>query len=285
MTAAEKQKPLFEKGEIPELEAKPFLKWAGGKRRLAPQMMKHLPKNYSGRYFEPFLGGGAFFFALKPDSAVLADVNRRLIRTYSGVRYDVERVIHRLSRCPFEKEFFLQLRTRNIDHAKCDTEVACWLIYLNKTAFNGLYRVNRSGGFNVPWGKYKNPTICDAPTLRAASLVLRRAEFMCADFEEAVKGARAGDLVYFDPPYVPTNATANFTGYTKDKFNLDEQVRLRDVALALKSRDVHVMLTNSDTRTVRELYSAEFKIHRLQARGSVAANKKSRGKRIDLLMT
>lgn len=263
---------------------KPFLKWAGGKRQLAPQLLGHVPA-YSGRYFEPFVGGGAFFFALQPDAAVLADINQRLIRTYGGVRYDIEAVIAKLSDCPFTKDFFLELRSEDVDAHKCDTDVARWLIYLNKTAFNGLYRVNKSGGFNVPWGKYKNPTICDAKTLRAASLMLRRAQLVCGDFEHAVRDAKKGDLVYFDPPYVPRSSTSNFTSYSKDKFNLNEQVRLRDVALELKEHGVHVMITNSNTKTVRELYSEDFKIHRLKARSSVAAKSKSRGERVDLLIT
>jgi DNA adenine methylase len=265
--------------------AKPFLKWAGGKRQLVPQLLAHVPA-YSGRYFEPFVGGGAMFFALEPGHAVLGDTNRRLIRAYGGVRYNVEGVIAKLSGYPFDKGFFLELRGKDIDACKDDVEVACWLLYLNKTAFNGLYRVNRNGGFNVPWGKYKNPTICDAENLRAVSNALRCADFVCGDFEYAVRGAKEGDLVYFDPPYVPSSSTSNFTSYTEGKFNLNEQVRLRDVALKLKDRGVHVMLTNSNTSVVRDLYGLdEFKLRRINARGSVAAKGKSRGKRVDLLIT
>lgn len=264
--------------------AKPFLKWAGGKRKLVAQLLSRVPTSWTGRYFEPFLGGGAMFFALDPDKAVIGDINRRLIRAYEGVRYDVEAVIEKLKGYPFSREFFLELRAKNIDDCKDDTEVACWLIYLNKTAFNGLYRVNKSGGFNVPWGKYKNPTICDEKNLRVVSLVLRRAEFVCGDFEYIVRDTRKGDLVYFDPPYVPTSSTSNFTSYSKDKFNLNEQIRLRDCAIRLKQEGVHVMVTNSDTLAVRELY-ADFKVHRLTTSGSIAAQSSSRGRRIDLLMT
>lgn len=267
------------------VDAKPFLKWAGGKRQLVPQLLKHVPA-YSGRYFEPFVGGGALFFALQPDAAVLADVNRRLMRAYGGVRYDVDGVIERLQNYPFDKDFFLQLRAKDIDAQIDDVEVACWLIYLNKTAFNGLYRVNRKGGFNVPWGKYKNPTICDEKNLRAVSCALRRAELLCGDFEHAVRNAKKGDLVYFDPPYVPTSDTSNFTSYSEHKFDLNEQVRLRDLALRLKDKGVHVMVTNSNTKTARDLYGLdEFKIRRVKARGSVAATTSSRGERVDLLIT
>jgi DNA adenine methylase len=266
------------------VDAKPFLKWAGGKRKLVAQLLSRVPTSWTGRYFEPFLGGGAMFFALNPDTAVLGDINQRLMRAYGGVRYDVEVVIEKLKGYPLSKEFFLELRAKNIDDCKDDTEVACWLIYLNKTAFNGLYRVNKNGGFNVPWGKYKNPTICDEKNLRAVSLVLRRAEFVCGDFEYVVRDARKGDLVYFDPPYVPTSSTANFTSYSEGKFNLNEHVRLRDCAIRLKEEGVHVMVTNSDTLAVRELW-ADFKVRRLATSGSIAAQSASRGRRIDLLMT
>jgi DNA adenine methylase len=277
-----RQQPLFDGGD--GVDAKPFLKWAGGKRQLSPQMLKHVPA-YSGRYFEPFVGGGAFFFALQPTVAVLADINGRLVRAYGGVRYNVEAVIEKLRGYPFDKDFYLKLRAEDVDGYKDDVDVACWLIYLNRTGFNGLYRVNRNGGFNVPWGKYKNPTICDAENLRAVSNMLRCAEFICGDFEHAVCGAKEGDLVYFDPPYMPSSSTSNFTSYAEGKFNLNEQVRLRDVALSLKSRGVHVMLTNSNTKAVRDLYGLdEFKIRRVKARGSVAAKGKSRGERIDLLI-
>lgn len=266
-----------------DVQAQPFLKWAGSKRQLAPQLLKHVPRNYSGRYFEPFVGGGAMFFSLMPERAVLADTNERLIRTYRAVASDVESVIHGLGTYPIDKRFFLELRTKPVDECPSDVEVACWLIYLNKTAFNGLYRVNKKGIFNTPWGKYKNPKTCDEPRLRAAALMLRRAEIRCCDFNEAVADAQKGDLVYFDPPYVPRTSTANFTSYTRDGFGLNDQIRLRDCAAELKRRGVHVMLTNSDTPIVRELYE-DFDVRRLSARGSVAASHKSRGKRTDLLV-
>jgi len=263
--------------------AKPFLKWAGGKRQLAPQLLKHVP-SFTGRYLEPFVGGGAFFFALRPAAAVLGDINRRLVRSYIGVRDDVEDVVAELSKYPLDKEFYLKLRAEDVDAYVSDSKVAAWLIYLNKTAFNGLYRVNRKGGFNVPWGKYRNPTICDAGNLRAVSLALRHAKIVCSDFDIVLAEAKRGDLVYFDPPYVPTSSTSNFTSYSEGKFNLNEQVRLRDCAIRLKQRGVHVMITNSNTQVVRDLY-IDFTIRRLKARGSVAAKSKSRGERIDLLIT
>lgn len=277
-----RQKSLF--GTLPDIRAKPFLKWAGGKRQLAPQLLAHVPE-YNGRYFEPFVGGGAMFYALKPKTAVLNDTNERLIRTYRAVQSDVEAVIYGLKSYTADKEFFLEMRQKPIDATPSDVEVACWLIYLNKTGFNGLYRVNRKGCFNIPYGRYENPVLCDEVTLRASSLMLRRAELSCVDFEAVVKGARKKDLVYFDPPYHPVSESSDFTAYTKEGFGLNDQIRLRDCALALKARGVHVMITNSNCKAVRELYvSDEFRIHRLQARGSIAANKDSRGARVDLLI-
>jgi len=229
---------------------RPFVKWAGGKRQLLPQLLSHVPEKF-GRYFEPFVGGGALFFALRPPSAVLTDVNERLIRTYRGVRNDVDGVIRRLEEFRHEESFYYQQRDRDID-AGTDADVAAWFIYLNKVGFNGLYRVNRNNRFNVPFGRHKNPTICDEATLRACSAALQKAHLEKTDFADAVADAVEGDLVYFDPPYVPLSDTANFTKYTSGGFGTDDQERLRDLALSLKQRGVHVILSNSSA--ARDLY-------------------------------
>lgn len=235
---------------------RPFIKWAGGKRQLLPELRRYVPERF-GRYFEPFVGGGALFFELQPRAAVLTDVNERLIRTYRGVRDDVERVIALLERYPHDEKFFYELREVDID-ACTDVEVAAWFIYLNKVGFNGLYRVNRRNRFNVPFGRHKNPTICDVATLRACSAALASASLEVADFEAAVASAGPGDLVYFDPPYVPLSETSSFTSYTSDKFGWAAQVRLRDLALELKQRGVHVLLSNSSADLVRDLYRPSF---------------------------
>ena len=180
---------------------KPFIKWAGGKRQLVPELLRCVPEKY-GTYFEPFLGGAALFFALRPQRAVLSDLNDRLIRAYRGVANDVERVISELSRWPHDREFFLNVRSTDTSRMS-DADVAAWFIYLNRTAFNGLYRVNRDNQFNVPFGDYKNPTICDREVLRLASAALAACEVIQAvDFEDAVKAAREGDFVFLETnPY------------------------------------------------------------------------------------
>ncbi|MDP6931376.1 MAG: DNA adenine methylase [Myxococcota bacterium] len=249
-------------------KARPFLKWVGGKRSLVTRLREHLPAHVR-RYYEPFVGGGALFFSLAqegPGSTLgtarptLSDRNERLIRTYRAVRDQVDPLVECLQdhASHHSKEFFLELRDREIDRETDDVAVAAWLIYLNRTAFNGLYRVNSKGRFNVPFGRYVRPRICDEDNLRACSRILQGVELRVAAYDEATEGARARDLVYFDPPYVPVSTTSSFTSYTRDGFTLDDQVGLRDLALELKDRGVHVVLSNSDTPTVRELYDQGF---------------------------
>ncbi len=263
---------------------RPFLKWAGGKRQLLPALRELVPRDY-GTYYEPFAGGAALFFDLLPKRAVLCDLNDRLIRTYRGVASNVEQVIGLLSRWPHDRGFFLSLRKSDTS-LKTDAEIAAWFIYLNRTAFNGLYRVNRQNEFNVPFGRYSNPTICDAEGLRQASVVLRScAEIRTCDFEEAVKHAKRGDFVYFDPPYVPLSAYSDFARYTADSFGATEQRRLRDIALELKGRGVQVMLSNSSTPLVHELYRSDFQIHLVNARRAVSCRGQGRGPVAEVVIT
>jgi len=254
---------------------RPFLKWAGSKRQLMHALLPRVPARYA-RFFEPFAGGGALYFALCPARAVLADTNARLVRTYQGVRDDVESVIALLQSYPHDKAFFYQLRDVDID-ARSDVEVAAWFIYLNKTGYNGLYRVNRSNRFNVPFGRHSNPAICDAANLRACSLALAGAELRVADFEHAVRGAKRGDFVYFDPPYIPLSATSSFTSYTSNGFGPEDQVRLRDLALRLKTRGISVLLSNSSAPLVRELYGKGFKVEEVPATRRVNSDAAKRG--------
>lgn len=234
--------------------ARPFIKWVGGKRQLLPSLVAHAPQRF-GRYHEPFLGGGALFFHLRPARAVLSDTNARLIRTWTGVRDQVEDVIALLRTYPHDRDFFTSLRAKPIDD-RTNAEVAAWFIYLNRTGFNGLYRVNRHNVFNVPFGAYTHPTICDADNLRAVSAALADTELHVEDFAKVLDRAEPGDFVYFDPPYVPLTATSSFTAYTADGFSMAEQARLRDTARQLKDRGVRVLLSNSSAPAVHELYAA-----------------------------
>jgi DNA adenine methylase len=261
-------------------DAKPFLKWVGGKRQILPELMRHVPAKFA-RYHEPFLGGGALFFHLRRQRsfpAFLTDSNARLIRTYRGIQHDVEGVIRLLTEHAQKhgRTFFHKVRDRRDVDSATMTDVAAWLIYLNRTAYNGLYRVNSHNIFNVPFGKYANPTICDVENLRACSAALKDAELDPLRFESVLDRARPGDFVYFDPPYRPVTITANFTTYTSDGFNDADQARLRDVALLLKKRGVHVLLSNSNAPLIEELYKG-FEKFRVGARRSVNSDPTGRG--------
>lgn len=266
---------------------RPFLKWVGGKRSLLPMISAHSPASF-GRYHEPFVGGGALFFHLArqkalPRGAVLSDNNERLVRAYKGVRDRVEDVIGHLKSYPHEKSFYLAMRDRAID-AATDSEVAAWMIYVNRTGYNGLYRVNQQNRFNVPFGDYENPRICDPDNLRACSRALAGAEIRCEPFDVVAERAERGDFVYFDPPYVPLSATSSFTSYTASGFGLAHQEKLAAVARSLKARGVHVLLSNSSAPLVRELYKEGFVAHEVRVARSVNSRGDGRGKIVELLM-
>jgi DNA adenine methylase len=269
-------------GSPPDLRARPFLKWVGGKRQLLPALAAHAPVNFA-RYHEPFLGGGALFFHLRPRRAVLADTNARLVRTWRGVRDHVEDVIALLATYPHDRGFFEDMRAMPIDAAS-DAEVAAWFIYLNRTGFNGLYRVNRRNIFNVPFGSYTNPTICDAALLRAASGALAETELFVEDFAAVLHRAEPGDFVYFDPPYVPLSASSSFTGYTAGGFGMPEQARLRDTARALKARGVRVLLSNSSAPAVFSLYAEGFVATPVAAARAINCDATKRGSVTELLL-
>jgi len=244
---------------------RPFLKWAGGKGQILDELMTRVPERFH-TYHEPFLGGGALFFELyrrgKIREAVLSDCNRELIDTYIALRDAVEEVIALLRSYPYDRDFYYEIRDKD-PWRLSRPERAARMIYLNRTCYNGLYRVNRRGRFNVPFGRHRNPTVCDAENLRAVSKALRDVEIRCEDFARVLERAQAGDFVYFDPPYAPVSETANFTGYTVDGFGPEEQVRLRDVARVLMSRGVAVMVSNSATAWIRRLYR-DFRIDEVE---------------------
>ncbi len=235
---------------------RPFLKWTGGKQWLAAVAPGVLPKGFAGRYIEPFVGGGSFFFAVGSRRATLGDVNAELIDTYIGVRDCPEKVIAALDSYPYEREFFEYMRRSRprAIHTK-----AARLIYLNKTAFNGMYRVNLQGKFNVPFGRYVNPTICDADRIRAASRALRGVTLRVGDFEPAMKAAREGDLVYLDPPYITGHRNNGFLKYNAPLFSWEDQQRLAALAVSLASRGVFVIISNSDHGDVTALYEGFFR--------------------------
>jgi len=254
-----KNQPIIRPSGSPDARvAKLFVKWVGGKRKLIPSLLRFIPKRYRN-YHEPFVGGGALFYALRPSTAFLSDANERLVRAYRGVRDNVEEVIQRLRGFPHSQDFYMQMRDEDVD-AGSDVDVAAWFIYLNKTGFNGLYRVNRMNRFNVPFGDRENPTICDDDNLRACSAVLRGTTIEHEDFTAVLAKASPGDLVYFDPPYVPLSVSSSFVAYTKSGFGIEDHRQLRDVAVALKQRGVHVVLSNSSSPLVRELYEEHFTI-------------------------
>lgn len=271
--------------------AKPFVKWVGGKRRVLPDLLLSLPTTFD-HYYEPFVGGGALFFHLRSlnllddHKITLSDVNLRLVRTYRAIRDDVEGVVERLeyhkkNHC---RDYFYGVRDVKVDAYQHDADVAAWFIYLNKTAFNGLYRVNKKNRFNAPMGKYKNPAICDATNLRHCHIHLQTVEVLHTSFDQAPCNAKKDDLVYFDPPYVPVSATASFTSYTNEGFGYEEQERLRDLAWTLRQKGVNVMLSNSDHDLVHDLYK-DFNVRQIKVGRAINCKSDSRGKVGEVIVT
>ena len=266
-------------------EIYPIVKWVGGKRQLMFELLKNLPENYN-RYFEPFIGGGALFFELQPEKAYISDMNGELINLYNVVKNNVYELIDELKKHEISKEYFMNIR--NIDRTKkyekwSDIQKASRFIYLNRTCFNGMYRVNSKGEFNVPFGNYKNPRIIDENNLINCSNLLQKTEIKNTDFSEILKYVQKGDFVYFDPPYVPLNETSSFTSYTKEGFDVDMQFKLRDVCDELDSMGVNFMLSNSDTKFVNELYE-NYNIKKVFASRQINANPSGRGKITEVLV-
>jgi DNA adenine methylase len=232
------------------------------------------------RHIEPFVGGGALFFWRQPARALLCDINGALIDTYQAVREDVETVIRRLSELArgHNTDRYYEVRDRyNADKRLSRATRAATFLYLNKTCFNGLHRVNRSGHFNVPVGRYENPRIVDPDKLRAASRLLAAVDLRCERFESLLGLAKPGDFVYFDPPYEPVSRTANFTSYDSEGFSRQDQVRLRDVFSELDRRGCKLMLSNSDVPVIRELYS-KYRIDQVAALRAISCDARNRGR-------
>jgi DNA adenine methylase len=256
------------------------VKWVGGKSRLMSQLSPLLPPGVElMRHVEPFVGGGAMFFARRPTRALLCDVNPRLIGTYEAVRNDTEALIEQLEQLSREHDArtYYRIRERyNRARKVTPTERAAMFIYLNKTCFNGLHRVNQKGEFNVPMGRYTQPRIVDPDALRAAGRELQHATLQCTGFESLLNTARPGDFVYFDPPYEPMSETASFTSYAQAGFDRQDQLRLRDVFAVLDRRGCKLMLSNSDVPFIRELYR-NYQIDNVAAGRAINCNAKKRG--------
>jgi DNA adenine methylase len=278
--------------------ATPFLKWAGGKKQLLDELEERLPPSFSA-YHEPFVGGGALFFDLyhkgRIRKAFISDSNVDLINAYVAIRDSLNPLLRRLSelqRHAKNKSYFYGTARKRFNEIllrtgeEGDVEKAGLLFYLNKTCYNGLYRVNSKGGFNVPWGGYNNPRIFDERNLRAISSILndRGVEVSCADFEAAAKFARRDDFVYLDPPYQPLSTTASFAEYTPQSFGMEDQERVADVFHNLAAKGCHVMLSNSPL--VEHLYNNRgYKIDRVKAIRAINCIGTRRGAIDELLVT
>ena len=270
-----------------EIIATPVVKWVGGKTKLLPELLARMPKTF-GRYYEPFIGGAAMFFKLAPERAVIADVNPDLVSLYQSIARDPNAVIKKLAHhreAHDEAHYYATREKWNQSHMQWSAaERAATFIYLNKTCFNGLWRVNRAGGFNVPIGRYTDPPICVPDLLRAASKVLARAEIRHADYATAIDDAKPGDFLYFDPPYDPINATSSFTSYTVGDFGTDEQKTLAATAKQLIDRGCKVMLSNNDTPLVRALYKG-LKMDKVKCSRAINSNAAKRGEIDELVIT
>lgn len=265
----------------------PIVKWVGGKRQIIDDITKCIPK--FSTYYEPFLGGGAVLFELQPKKAVVNDQNEELMNMYTVIRDNVEDLIHLLAQHKNDKEHFYKVRELDRDKKLYATlsniEKAARIIYLNKTCYNGLFRVNRAGEFNTPFGKYKNPKILDEVTLRAVSHYLNHSKIklLNEDFEMSLKGIRKGAFVYFDPPYDPISDTASFTGYDKGGFGREEQIRLKKVCDRLNERGIKFLLSNSATDFILDLYK-DYSITFVKARRAINSIAEKRGEVYEVLV-
>ncbi len=281
--------------------AKPFVKWVGGKTQLLAEVKKSLPKDLRDRedvvYIEPFVGGGAVLFWLLQEfpnihKAIINDINAELICTYRVIKYNVQKLIALLDNIQHQylsldsverKTYFLEKRNLFNSKTISELETAALFIFLNRTCFNGLYRVNSRGEFNVPFGKYNNPRICDKENLLAVSNILQRVEILCGDFAQTEKYANSDTVFYLDPPYKPLSETSSFTSYSKEGFDDTEQIRLRDFCTRISRQKAQFIASNSDTRKTEQeisffdLIYSKFYIKRVSATRMINANPNNRG--------
>ena len=257
-----------------EQQARPVLKWAGGKSQMLDILLPLVPEQY-GKYIEPFLGGGAMFFALAPKEAVIADSNPEIVNLYNVIADNVEALIEALGTFSNEKDFYYEVRKQDWMRLSC-IQAAARTIYLNRTCFNGLYRVNKKGQFNVPFGYYKKPNICDAGNLRQASLALKGKEIVQGDYKHILSEyAEPGDFIYLDPPYLPVSEYSDFKRYTKEQFYEEDHRELAQEVRRLCGIGCHVVLTNSNHPLVHELYG-DYRIDVYQTKRNISSNAKKR---------
>lgn len=268
----------------------PFTKWTGGKRQLLPIIKSLMPDNYNN-YFEPFVGGGALFFELSPDKAVINDFNNELINCYRQIKKYPQKLIELLTKHQENnsKEYYLKLRSADRDNRIdkiTNVERAARIMYMLRVDFNGLYRVNSKNQFNVPYGRYKNPKIVDSDLILSISQYLNsnNIKILTGDFEKAIQDVTVGDFVYFDPPYIPLSETSAFTSYTHEGFTYEDQVRLRDCFKKLDEKGAFLMLSNSSSPLVEELYK-DFNIHKVEVTRTNGAKTSSRGKISEIIVT
>ena len=260
----------------------PFVKWAGGKKQLLPRLMEHVPEHFD-RYYEPFIGGGAFLLDLQPQIATINDVNEQLLNVYIQLQTDVEALIamiNELDAVECDKEHYMKMRERynkKIASGELDTECAALMIWINKHCFNGLYRVNGKGLFNVPYNNKATGSSIDEDNLRTIAHFLMTSDttILHGDFESACETVRSGDFVYFDSPYVPVSETANFTDYTKDGFSYEDHKRLASLFRELDKRGAMIMLSNHNVPLVHELYEG-FQIEEISVRRAINSDASKR---------
>ena len=266
----------------------PVVKWVGGKRQLLPELSKFIPSSFE-RYYEPFIGGGALLFYLRPGRALLNDNNAELVNMYRVIRDEPEALIVDLQLHQNDKAYFYGVRALDREPDRydqlSDVERASRMIFINKTCYNGLFRVNRAGEINSPFGRYKNPNIVNEARLRAVSSYLNEsgAELVHGDFVDVLDGIEAGSFVYFDPPYDPVSSSANFTGYTGGGFSQADQVRLANLCDELDRKGVMFLLSNSSTDFIRDLYS-EYRVSTVMAGRAINSQSDKRGKVAEVLV-
>lgn len=273
------------------IQARPFLKWVGGKGQLLAQFEQYYPKDFNN-YFEPFIGGGAVFFNLSPTKASINDVNTTLISAYKNIKDQPKEIIkillklenkYRNGDLENQKELFYKIREQFNKLSDSELKKTAYLIFLNKTCFNGMYRENSKGEFNTPFGKYKNPKILDRENILKVSKILEHTKLTSVSFEKAVANAKKGDFIYFDPPYHPLSETAKFTSYHKDNFSKEDQIKLRDVFAELDKRGCYVMLSNSYTDFINNIYR-KYRCETVMASRAINCKASGRGKIKELLI-